>query len=433
MNVTIRVRPRPERSSKNEHTFLYLFYPETNATVHRIQTVGHDPSVWTYRILTTTSSFYTLMASNQSIDVVLLQSIVHDREDRLIIRMWDPHTPSASPTIDTHLHFIYRRSHLEFPAILPHRIDGYVNHDDTYSIINLGRLFVTDQARYPLVHFHLPTHDYFFLKPISKNLTALHMTSVSQQSSLKYRLNLTAVAIHESIIELNSLHRATVILPSMIETHTLDVDLLPVDRSMLEQTILLIFHVQPELSHEQFIRNNLPMVQERIADLLGVQPEDALLYSFEFKRNSMELLLAVTNHSSTVTRRFIGKDRIYSMLQESTDVFDEILLDLCQSSTCNHHGRCQSSLELLTNRYDYFSYHRHRRLLPKHQWNTVCSCERGHYGSHCQFEHAIVSPCTSTECSTMPTTFECINRNSPTCRGRLSSSMRMKTSSPFSV
>ena len=392
--------------------------------MHRIQTRGHDPSHFTYRILTNTSSFYRLITSNHSIDVVLRQPIVHDREDQVIIRLWSPYSSSPSPSADIHLRFVYRRSHSDYPAVLPHRIDGYVNREDTYSMINLGRLFVTDQTSYPLIHFHLPTNKHFFLKRSSVNHTALYMNSVSQEPALKYSLNLTAVNVRASMSAFNFLHRTTVILPPMFESYSLDVHLFSVDRSMLDQTIVLLFHIRPDLSHEHFIRNNLSLIHARISDILGVQSEDVHLYSFEFKRNSLELLLAVTNHSSMFTRGYIPRDRIYSMLQDSSDTFDEILLDPCRSTTCNHNGRCQSSIELLSNRYDYFSYHKHRRLLPKFQWNITCSCHDHHHGPRCQFKREGISPCMSNDCPSMTTTFECINRNSPTCRGRFPSKLR---------
>ncbi|CAF3487208.1 unnamed protein product, partial [Adineta steineri] len=156
--------------------------------------------------------------------------------------------------------------------------------------------------------------------------------------------------------------------------------------------------------------------------------------------NQIELLIAVVR---SISIRYIHKKFLYNLLKNSTNIFEKILYNQCQSNPCEHDGYCINYINLLNNQYEYLYYNTYERLIPKYKRNIKCLCKNNYYGEYCQFKEKKQSPCSSNPCLPMErcielnstfytcqcmdelcnyddiaieNSYECINTNSPTCR-----------------
>jgi len=206
---------------------------------------------------------------------------------------------------------------------------------------------------------------------------------------------------------------------------------------MLNRTISLTLNLNT--TYEQFIHHNLPSIRQKLAQIIGVNVPHVHIYAHELKFNQIELLISVLRSSSV---RYMHKKLLYNILKNSTNIFSKISLDQCELNSCENNAQCSSSIILLNNQYLYFYSNTNHYLIPKYQWNIKCSCINSYYGERCQFKQIKQSPCQSNPC--LPTekcieeslksypcqclnescnydelSMECININSPTCRGEL--------------
>ncbi|CAF1139702.1 unnamed protein product, partial [Rotaria sordida] len=344
---------------------------------------------------------------------------------------------------DLNLYIIYYQYKIEFPKIQSQIINGYINFDENFLTINLGQLFIENHSIYQFISFNLISNKFFFLKQLSNNQTELYFKSFHQTSSIEYQIHLTIMAIKESIPGItfhNNNNNTKIFFPSTEKFQTINIHLWPIYRQMLEQTISLIININPNITYEQFIIYNLPIVRQTLAQIIDVNIQYVHIYTYELKQNHIELLIAILHSTS---QRYIHKEILYNKLKNSTNIFDKILFNQCQSNSCENNGNCTSYISLLYNQYKYIYYNIYQRLIPKYQWNIKCLCKNYYYGERCQFKYTKQSPCLSNPCSSMEkcieenstlyscqcidklcnynnilkeNSFQCININSPTCR-----------------
>lgn len=382
-----------------------------------------DESNFTCEIIDDILSSYNLRISSNLTELILIQSIHHNREDNLIIRCWK----TSKSFFDLKLRLIYLQSELKFPMILSETIDGYLNLDEISSNINLGQLFIHNHDQYQFIYFHLITNQYFSLQQLSHNRTDLYFHSFHRGD---FQIDLIPIALSESIPDIDYSKKIKIFIPSITEFQSINIHLSPINREMLDRTISLIVNIQT--TYEDFIIHNLPIIQQNFSRMIGVNNDHVHIYTFELRHNQIEFLLAILRSTS---QHYIHKKFLYKILQNtSINIFDP-----CQLNSCENHAYCTSSIRLLDNQYTYFYSNTYQRVLPKYQWNKRCLCRNSHYGERCQFRQEKYSPCSSNPCLSMETcleesstsyscqcnhelcyrknSFNCININSPTCRG----------------
>ena len=444
---------------------VFLYYPSLETMLHQIQVIDKDQSNLTFELIDS-SSFYALQSSFNSSELRLRQSITQDREDHLIIRIWDEKTLFSSSYIDLHLQVIFVQRDIVLPEIIPQVIDGYISFEDNSSTINFGPLIIANQSQYPFIYYNLLPNEHFFLKQISSNQTELHLRPIdpsSQQNKarlIQFQVQLTAIALQQSIPNLALDQKTKLYLPPKLSSeekvHSIDIHLWSIDREMLDRTLSVIINLNSQSTYEQFLVESLPFIRENLAQLVGVQLRHVHVYTLERKAyNQLELLLAIIRHPSRLRPpRYIHKKLLYNVLKNSTRLFEtivhvksveNILISQCQTKSCENNGRCTSHLKLITHQYEYFSSHHYQRLIPKYQWNIKCLCLNYYHGTRCQLKQDYQSPCSSSPCSatercieessTLYTcqcidepcqsneilfdkTYDCMNINSPTCRGK---------------
>ena len=387
--------------------------------------------------------------------MILIQSILEDREDHLIIRLWDE---LRSFSLDLYLHLIYLQPQLiEQPKLITQTIDGYINLEENIStIIDFGSLLIQNHSEYEFTHYNLLPNKYFSLQQISNNRTKLFfhpIESFSQQQKhrlLQFQIELTVIAINQSLPSMNFSSNPIVHLPIIPKSHPIDIHLWSIDREMLDRTLSILINLNPQSTYDQFIIQSLPLIREHLAEIIGVNLRHVHLYTFDLRSpHQIELLLAIIRYPSRLRPpRYIHKKLLYNALKNSSNHFEKILhiqsiekiaINQCQSNSCENNGRCTSQIKLITNEYNYFSYNSYERLIPKYQWNIKCLCLNYFYGQFCQFKQDYQSPCSSNPCSALERCIDesstlyscqcidepcqlneiildCININSPTCR-----------------
>jgi hypothetical protein len=238
-------------------------------------------------------------------------------------------------------------------------------------------------------------------------------------------------------------NKTKIFFPSTIKPQTINIHLWPINNEMLNRTISLIININRNTTYEQFVIHSLPLMRQTLARIIGVDIHHVHIYTYDLKHNQIELLIAVLRSTSL---RYIHKKFLYNALKNSTNIFEKILFNQCQSNSCENNAHCTSYLSLLYNQYEYFYYNTYQRLIPKYQWNIKCLCKNNYYGEYCEFKQDKLSPCSSNPCLPMEkcieqnltsyscqciddlcnyddiaieNLFECININSPTCRGEL--------------
>ncbi len=408
-----------------------------------------DQTNLTFEILNNT--FYSIRSLiNNTIELILIQPILNDRDDHLIIRLRD------NQTSDLHLHLIYLQPQIIQPKIIPQTIDGYINLDENISMINFGQLMIENQSNYQFIHYNLLSNKYFNLKQISNNQTELYFHShqpYSQQQKhrlLQFQIELTAIAINQSLPKINFSNNPIIYLPINPKSHFIDIHLWSIDREMLDRTLSILINLNLQSTYEQFIIESLPLIREHLAEIIGVNLRHVHLYTFDLKSpHQIELLIAIIRYPSRLRPpRYIHKKLLYNALKNSTNLLEKIVhiqsiekisINQCHSKSCENNGRCTSQIKLNSNQYNYFLYNTYQRLIPKYQWNIKCLCLNYFYGQYCQFKQDYSSPCSSNPCSALercidesstlyscqcidePCHFneillDCININSPTCR-----------------
>ncbi|CAF3595684.1 unnamed protein product [Adineta steineri] len=469
LNLTIYIGNvndnHPEILTKNFTTLVYFYQPSVDTVLHRIDIIDKDYSNLTFEIFNNTFSSYKIQLNGNTTELILLEPILVDHEDNLIIRVWDNDTLLSPYYIDLYLRLIYLQRQIELPTILPQTIDGYINLEEQSSRVNFGEIFLQNHSEYKFILYNLISNKNFFLKQISNNQTELYFNSLQQYSQqqkhqrlLQYQIELTAIAINQSIPNINFSNNTIIYLPtninSSVKSHSIDVHLWLIDREMLDRTLSILINLNPKSTYEQFIMNSLPLIREHLAAIIGVHIRHVHIYSFNFKNpNQIELLIAIIRYPSRLRPpRYIHKKLVYNVLKNSSNLFEKIpniksiekiSINQCQVNSCENNGRCTSHIKLYSNQYDYFYYNTYQRLIPKYQWNIKCLCLNHYYGQHCQFKQDYQSPCSSNPCSSLErcieesstlytcqcidepcnyneiiseSTLDCININSPTCR-----------------
>jgi hypothetical protein len=338
---------------------------------------------------------------------------------------------------------IYLQHEIEFPTILSRTIDGYINLQGNSSPINLGQLFIQNHSQYQFIYFHLIPHKHFFLKQLSNNQTELYFKPFHQSSFIEFQIHLTAIATHKAIPKINFNNNTKIFFPSTLKHQSINIHLRPIHHEMLDRTISLIINTNPNTTYEQFIIHNLPSIRQTLAQIIGVNIHHVHIYTYELKLNQIELLIAILRSTSV---RYIHKKFLYNTLKNATNIFEKISFNQCQSNSCENHAHCASHISLLNNQYRYIYSNTYQYLISKYQWNIKCSCMNSYYGERCQFKQDSQSPCSANPCLSIEkcieespilyscqcmnescnytdiyveNSLECININSPTCRGRL--------------
>ncbi len=459
--MTIYVRNiddnRPEFVTKNLTRIIYFYYPSMNTIVYKIEAIDKDETNITFEIVNNT--FYKLHSFlNNTIELILIKTIINDQEDNLIIRIWDN---QKSYYLDLHIYLMYLKREIDIPKIIPQTIDGYINLEENISTINFGPLFIENNSEYKFIHYNLISNEYFSLKQISNNQTDLYFNSLQSYSHqqkhhlLQFQIELTVIAINQSIPKLNFSNNLIIYPPlNHLKSHTIDIHLWLIDREMLDRTLSLIINLNPHSTYEQFIIDSLPLIREHLAQIIGVNIRHVHIYTFDLKsRNQIELLIAIIRYPSRLRPpRYIHKKLLYNALKNSTNFLEKILhiksienifITQCHLKSCENNGRCTSQIKLNINQYNYFYYQTYQRLIPKYQWNIKCLCLNYYYGQYCQFKQDYQLPCSSNPCSALErcidesstlyscqcidepcylneilseNSLNCININSPTCR-----------------
>ena len=383
-----------------------------------------------------------------------------DHQDDLIIRLWD----NSTYYIDLHLSLIYLQRHIYHPKIIPQLIDGYINIEEENSIVNFGPLFIENQSKYKFISFNLISNKYFSLQQISNTHIELYFNPLNQHNQrqkyrlLKYQIELTVIAINQSISEINFSNNTIIHLPlninSTLKSHLIQINLWPINSEMLDRTLSMLINLNLKSSYEQFILYSLPLIREYLANLIGVHIYHVRLYTFDLKdHHQIELLVAILRYPSRLRPpRYIHKRFLYNALVNSTKLFEKIphirsiekiFIDQCHFKSCENNGRCTNHIKLIHNQYEYFYYQTYQRLIPKYQWNMKCLCLNYYYGERCQYKQNYQSPCSSNPCSSTErcidesatlytcqcidepchyseifaeNSLNCININLPTCR-----------------
>ena len=393
-------------------THLYLSYPSINTVLYTIEQWNLNGS-----IVNDTFSSYVLRLSTNSIELLLEKSILHDREDHLIIRLWNETTLFS----DIKLRLIYHQSTIHYPTILSQTIEGYLNVDHISSNINLGQLLLHNHSQYQFVYFHLQANNYFSLEQVSNNRTDVYYHSSSRSAFGQFQIIVTAVGLIESISAIDFPKDTKIFFPSEITSQSITIHLHSIDSEMLDRTVSLVLPFHP--IDEQFLLDDFLVLRQTLARMLGVEIDDIHLYTFEFQERQFELFFAASNSTS---RHYLPKEFLYNALKNTNNTSDH-----CLFNTCEMKIYCPRFVHLLTNQYSYFYWNTHQRVLPKYQWEKNLA--------NCDYLQETSSPCSSNPC--LPTeqcleknatsyscqcidvschrekSLNCINIHSPTCRG----------------
>jgi hypothetical protein len=280
--------------------------------------------------------------------------------------------------------------------------------------------------------------DSFFLKQLSNNQTELYFKFFHQTFFQKFQIDLITIALSDPIPDIDFSTNTKIFFPSKIKSQSIDIHLWSINHEMLDRTVSLIINKTSNITYEQFIIYNLPLIRQTLARILDINIQYVHIYTFELKENQIELLIAILRSTS---QRYLHKKFIYNALKNSKNIFEKILFNQCQLNSCENNAFCTSYINLLLNQYEYFYLNTYQRLIPKYQWNTKCLCTNSYYGERCQFKQNRFSPCSSNPCLSIEkcielnstlyscqcrddlcnikNSFQCININSPTCRGGL--------------
>ncbi|UJR21665.1 hypothetical protein I4U23_024742 [Adineta vaga] len=425
LNFTIFIRNindnSPEFLIENFTTLFYLYSPLIHTTLYIIEAIDKDQSKLTFEILNNPLSMYTLRSSSNSTEVILEKSITHNQEDNLIIRVLD----NDKLFSDLHLRLIYYQHQIDYPKILSQTIDGYINLDENSSNIKLGELLIENHSQYSTIYFNLLPHKSFFLQQLSSNQTELYFKLFNHTSLITFELQLIAFIPSKSIPNIILQNKTKLFFPSIIQPQTLHIHLWSINNEMLNRTISLIIKRESNTTSEQFISHHLPIIRQKLAEILNVQLYRVHIYTFDFQDNHIELLIAISRLTSF---RYIHRKILYNILKNSTNIFEKILLNQCQTNPCENNAPCTSHIHLLDNQYEYFISNTYQRLIPKYQRNiqfykpSPCSSNPCLTMERC-IEHSptlYTCQCMDDSCNyeyeTMENSLECININSPTCR-----------------
>ena len=348
LNLTIYLRNSSHQSSEIT-TLFYLFYPSKNTTIYKIEGIDRYQSYSTSEILNDTFSSYTLRTLSNFTELLLLKSVVHNHEEDLTIRFWK----SSNFFFDLKFRLIYYQSKIQYPTILSQTIDGYLNFQTNSSAINLGQLLIQNHSKYPFIYFHLTSNQHFFLKQLSNNQTELYLKTFQHSIPIESQIHLTAIALSEPIPKISFSNTTKIFFPPNTKSQSINIHLWPVTQQMLDRTISLIIKLDPNTTYEQFVIHKLPIIRENLSRILDVNINHVHLYTFELQNNQIEFLLAIL---SSTSEHYIHKKSLYNLLKNTTDIFDKILFNQCNSTSCKNDGYCTSSVHLLTNQYRYFLF-----------------------------------------------------------------------------
>lgn len=421
-----------ESSKDNLTTLLYLFYPSANTVIYRID--GIQSNI-TYAIINDTFSNYNLRISSNITEVILNKSIHINHEDNIKIRQWN----GRNILFDINLRLIYFQSEIKYPTLLTQIIDGYINFQENSSIINLGQLFIKNHSEYKFIYFNLLPNKDFFLKQLSNNQTEIYLKTSHQSYFREFQIHLNIFALSKPIPNIDFSNNIQIFFPSQTKSQSINIHLWSINHEMLNQTISLIINLNPNTTYEQFILHNLLLIRQNLSRIIDVHIQYVHIYTFKLRDNQIELLVAILRSTS---QRYIHKQILYNALKNSKNIFEKILLNQCHLNSCKNNAHCTSSISLLNNQYKYFYSNTYQRLIPSYQWYTKCSCQNSSYGEYCQFKQKIYSSCSSNPCLPMEkcieesstlyschcrdnlcakkNSYQCININSPTCRGGFS-------------
>ncbi|CAF4894246.1 unnamed protein product, partial [Rotaria sp. Silwood2] len=198
----------------------------------KIEFIDKDPSNLTFEIINDIFTAYTLRTYLNSIELILIKSIVHNREDDLIIRVWDDKIFFS----DLNLRVIYYQDNIEFPRILLQTIDGHINFEEHFLTMNLGQLFTENHSKYQFIYFNLIANKNFYLKQLSNNQTELYYRSFRQISPSEYQIHLTTMAIKESISDtiIHNNNNTKLFFPSTEKLQIINIHFWPIYHEMLE-------------------------------------------------------------------------------------------------------------------------------------------------------------------------------------------------------
>ncbi|CAF4778566.1 unnamed protein product, partial [Rotaria sp. Silwood2] len=269
LNLTISIHNvndnNPEFLSKNLTTILYLSYPSLNTIIHTIEIINKDQLNLNIEILNDTYSSYKLQTSLNITELILIDSIIIDRDDNLIIRLWNNNNNNnKSYYMDLYIRLIYVQHSIDYPIIIPQTIDGYINLEENISLINFGQLFIQNQSDYKFIYFNLKLHEHFYLKQLSNQHIELYYNSSLQKYSqqqqkyrlLQYQIELNVIAINQSIPEIDYSHNTIIHFTknnySLLKTHFIDIHLWPIDREMLERSLSIIINLNSQTTYEHF-------------------------------------------------------------------------------------------------------------------------------------------------------------------------------------
>ena len=400
-----------------------------NTILYQIST---DQSTDSHEILANASLPYRLERSSRSVDLILTETIARDREDHLVLRFSHSNTTRSSD--DLHVRLVYAHRPIESPRIFPQTIEGYVPLQDAHSPVLLGPLLVGNHSHYPFVFFRLDSNEHAYLKQLSGNHTELYLNPVRHD---RFQLQLTAMAINDSLHEIDFHDETVVFLPPTLPRQTIDIHLRPISRDMLDQTVPLAVRLDPQSTYDQWLTTNLSFVRRYLAERTAVDIHRVHVYATAFNDMRIELLLTIDNDSLdlAVNTRFMRSDAVERLLKGAKN----LLFDPCHSHACETNGSCTSSIHLQSDQYERVTSGAYRRLLPKYRWNLTC-IERNESRETQDHSPCSSDPCLATErciersahlyacqCNDaacyvhdqpVETNVECLNRNSPLCRGR---------------
>lgn len=443
MNLTVHIRNLndnpPEFLTENSTTLFYPFFPSVDTLLYRIEATDRDQSSLSFTLLSNPRSSYLLRPSFNTTELILAQSVTQAHEDDLIVRVSDNQLLFS----ELHLRIVYDGRPMEPVSIISRTIDGYVNPRGNALSLKIGQLLVHNDSHYEHLYFDLLPNKFFFLRRLSNSETELHLNTSAYSASTSLQVSLSVFALSAPAPKFPLDNRTKIFLPPTVTPQIIHVHLWPISTEMLNRTVSLVLKLDANDTYEHFLIHRLPFVRQELAEMLSVQLHQVHVYAFDLQQDQIELLVAV---SRSTTARYIHRAIVYNMLKNFTHRFERILLNQCQNNPCENNALCTSHMTLLPERYQYVHFDATQRLVPKYEKTVNCLCANSNYGQFCQFKQNKQSPCSSNPCSPMErcveqsatlytcqctgelcaydydaleNSLECINANSPTCRGEL--------------